>query len=86
MSSVLRVNGGVNLLGNDAWGIGLNVGYGSSGFTYGIGGYYNPWAWKSNPVYDPDAWNGDDVKSVLKRSENNCYTYAIDDPAERSVQ
>ena len=36
------VSAGINLIGNDQWGVGLNVGYGSDGWTYGIGGYYNP--------------------------------------------
>jgi len=70
------VSAGVNLFGNDSWGIGLNVGYGSSGFTFGVGGYYNPMAWKNNPVYDPDYWNDDgDIQW-----NNNCYSYALDDP------
>jgi hypothetical protein len=36
------VSGGINLLGNERGGIGLNVGYGSDGWTFGVGGYYNP--------------------------------------------
>jgi len=35
------VSAGIGI-GNDASGIGLNVGYGSGGWTYGIGGYFNP--------------------------------------------
>ena len=38
------VGGGINLFGskNGTWGMGINVGYGSDGWTYGAGGYYNP--------------------------------------------
>jgi RHS repeat-associated protein len=61
--------------GNDARGIGLNIGYGSSGFTYGMGGYYNSRAWESNPVYEPEAWN--DNGEI--QTTNNCYSYALDD-------
>ena len=84
------VNAGVNIFGNDSWGIGLNVGYGSSGFTYGVGGYYNPMAWKDNPNYEPDKWNDggniiyDESGKIVGfdptiQLTNNCYTYALDD-------
>ena len=69
------VSAGINLLGNDAWELGLNVGYGSGGWDYGIGGYYNPYAWKDNPAYEPDEWNDD--PNIL--TTNNCYSYALDD-------
>ena len=38
------VSSGANLFksNNDAWGMGINIGYGSGGWTYGIGGHYNP--------------------------------------------
>lgn len=62
--------------GNDARGIGFNIGYGSSGFTYGMGGYYNSRAWDSNPTYDPDLWNDDGNI----QNNNNCYSYALNDP------
>jgi hypothetical protein len=67
--------------GNDARGIGFNVGYGSSGFTYGMGGYYNSRAWDSNPVYAPNEWN--DLTTYSEgdiQYSNNCYSYALDDP------
>jgi len=62
--------------GNDARGIGFNIGYGSSGWTYGMGGYYNSHAWDSNPEYNPEQWNYD--CSILEN--NNCYSYGIDKP------
>lgn len=68
------ISAGINLFGNDEWGLGLNVGYGSGGLDFGIGGYYNPNAWKDNPVYDPDEWN-----EANKIDYNNCYSYALDD-------
>jgi RHS repeat-associated protein len=70
------VNGGINLGGNDAWGLGLTVGYGSNGLNLGLGGYYNPWAWQSNPDYDSNAW--DDGGAI--QNGNNCYSYALDNP------
>ena len=79
------VSAGVGI-GNDASGIGFNVGYGSGGWTYGIGGYYNSHAWDSNPVYAPAQWNDglnlDENGNVIfntKQSMNNCYSYALDD-------
>jgi len=68
------VSAGVGI-GNDASGIGFNVGYGSGGWTYGIGGYYNSKAWESNPVYAPEEWN--DNGEIQKT--NNCYSYALDE-------
>jgi RHS repeat-associated protein len=68
------VSAGVGI-GNDASGIGFNVGYGSGGLIYGIGGYYNSKAWESNPVYAPDEWN--DNGEIQKT--NNCYSYALDE-------
>jgi RHS repeat-associated protein len=62
-------------IGNDASGIGFNVGYGSGGWSYGIGGYYNSKAWESNPVYAPDEWNDNGVI----QNTNNCYSYALDE-------
>ena len=54
----------------------MYVGYGSGGWSYGLGGYYNPHAWDSNLVYAPDEWNDNgDIQN-----SNNCYSYAIDDP------
>jgi hypothetical protein len=84
------VSAGINLFGNDAWGLGLNVGYGSGGWDFGIGGYYNPYAWKDNPVYAPDEWNdGGNVYydangnivayDPTMQLTNNCYSYALDD-------
>ena len=64
------ISAGVGI-GNDASGIGFNVGYGSSGWTYGMGGYYNSHAWDSNPVYAPDEWN-DGLNRIT--SYNVCYT------------
>jgi len=61
--------------GNDARGIGFNVGYGSNGFTYGMGGFYNSHAWDSNPYYVPSEWN--DYDEII--NNNNCYSYALDD-------
>ena len=79
------VSAGVGI-GNDASGIGFNVGYGSGGWTYGIGGYYNSKAWESNPVYALDEWNDglnfDDDGNVIfntEQSMNNCYSYALDE-------
>ncbi len=68
------VSAGVGV-GNDASGIGFNVGYGSGGWSYGIGGYYNSKAWESSPVYVPDEWNDNGVIQTT----NNCYSYALDD-------
>ncbi len=62
--------------GNDEKGIGFNVGYGSSGWSYGLGGYYNSRAWEDNPTYEPEQWN-DNADTQLN---NNCYSYALDDP------
>jgi len=84
------VSAGVNLIGNDQWGVGLNVGYGSDGWTYGLGGYYNPYAWRDNPAYEPDKWNDggelyyDEYGNIVgfdptKQLTNNCYSYASDD-------
>ena len=84
------ISAGINLFGNDAWGVGLNVGYGSGGWTYGLGGYYDSKAWKDNPVYEPDKWNdGGDVYydeyghivdyDPTTQLTNNCYSYALDD-------
>ena len=83
------INVGINLLGNDAFGLGLNVGYGSGGWSYGLGGYYNPYAWNDNPVFEPEEWNDggnlyidDDVivgYDNTKQLTNNCYSYALDD-------
>lgn len=61
--------------GNDGSGIGLNIGYGSDGVTYGLGGYVNPHAWDSNPVYSPESINNDPRASAT----NNCYTYACNE-------
>jgi len=36
-------------ISNQQGGLGVNVGYGSNGFTYGIGGYYNAPIYNSNP-------------------------------------
>ncbi len=72
------VSAGVGF-GNDGRGIGFNIGYGSSGFTYGMGGYYNSHAWDDNPEYNSELWNYDGCdESVIEN--NNCYSYAIDDP------
>ena len=84
------VSTGINLFGSDAWRLGLNVGYGSGGWDFGIGGYYNPYAWKDNPVYEPDKWNDggelyyDEYGNIVsfdptKQLTNNCYSYALDD-------
>jgi RHS repeat-associated protein len=69
------INAGVGF-GNDARGIGFNIGYGSTGFTYGMGGYHNSKAWDSNPDYEPASWN--DNGQI--QNSNNCYSYALDDP------
>ena len=79
------VSAGVGI-GKDASGIGFNVGYGSGGWTYGIGGHYNSKAWESNPVYAPDEWNdginydanGNIIPNTIQ-STNNCYSYALDE-------
>lgn len=55
-------------------GMGINASYGSSGWSCGIGGYFDNHAWDSNPVYDPDKWNEKDIIDY-----NNCYSYALDD-------
>ena len=68
------VSAGINLFGTEAFGLGLNVGYGSGGWDFGLGGYYNPYAWRDNPTYEPDKWNEAD-----KVDYNNCYSYALDD-------
>ncbi len=62
--------------GNDKTGLGFNIAYGSGGFSYGIGGYYNPGAWKNNPEYEPSKWND----SGEIQYSNNCYSYACNDP------
>lgn len=68
-----NVNAGVNIIGTDEEGLGLNVGYGSNGWNYGIGGYLNPNAWDDNPEYEPEIWN--DERAI---EYNNCYSYALD--------
>lgn len=65
---------GINIFGDDKFGLGLNVGYGSGGFDFGIGGYYNSKAWEDNPTYEPEEWNKEGVVEY-----NNCYSYALDD-------
>jgi hypothetical protein len=70
------VSAGFNLFGTDAWGLGLNIGYGSGGWDFGLGGYYNPWLEYYRPNYEPEKWN-DDGNTQLN---NNCYSYALDDP------
>ena len=65
---------GVNLGGNDAWGAGLSIGYGSDGLSYGMGGYHNPWAWQDNPTYEPETWND----GGYCQETNNCYTFMQD--------
>ncbi len=62
--------------GNDAAGASIGVNYGSDGWSVGIGGYYNSHAWDSNPVYEPELWN--ESEDILLN--NNCYSYALDDP------
>ena len=62
-------------------GMGINVSYGSGGWSVGIGGYYDSKAWDSNPVYDP-TWNAQDPLTNEKRMYNNCYTYACEIPVE----
>ena len=70
------VSVGINApIGNDAYGIGLGISYGSGGWSWNLGGYYNPWAWQDNPTYEPDKWNDNGDKQLT----NNCYTYALDD-------
>ena len=69
-----NVNAGVNIIGTDEEGLGLNVGYGSNGWNFGIGGFLNPNAWDDNPEYEPDKWNNDKVLC-----DNNCYSYALDE-------
>ena len=59
--------------GDAECGIGLNASYGSCGWSFGIGGYYNRHAWDDNPEYNPDEWNKEANKYT-----NNCYTYALD--------
>ena len=59
--------------GNAENGLGLNVSYGSSGWSLGLGGYYDWHAWDDNPLFDPDIWNEMDI-----RVKNNCYSYALD--------
>ena len=68
-----NVNAGVNLIGTDEEGLGLNVGYGSDGWNFGLGGYFDSNAWDDNPEYEPDKWNDDNI-----RPNNNCYSYALD--------
>lgn len=68
------VSAGVGI-GNDESGLGFNVGYGSGGWTYGVGGYYNSKAWENNPAYASDEWN--DNGKIQKT--NNCYSYALDE-------
>jgi len=70
------INVGVNLFGTDVVGMGMNIGYGSRGWTLGFGGYYNPLVDYWSPVYEPEKWN-DNGEIQLK---NNCYSYMLDDP------
>ena len=76
------VNAGINVFGCDTGGVGLSIGYGSDGWTYGLGGFINPYAWRDNPVYEPERWNDD----VLDKLENNCYNYALDDLKDSFTQ
>jgi hypothetical protein len=70
-----NVSAGVNLFGNDQHGVGLNIGYGSGGWTFGIGGYYDSHALDGYPIYNPEEWNNDE--HIL--SMTNCYIYALND-------
>lgn len=62
--------------GNDERGGANSVGFGSDGWDFSIGGYYNSKAWESNPEYDPWIWDD----NVEIKYQNNCYSYALDDP------
>lgn len=62
--------------GDDQFGWGATVSYGSNGLSWGIGGYYYDNAWESNPEYDPDFWN----EELDKNIPNNCYSYMLDEP------
>ncbi len=69
-------NAGVGIgLGNDELGLGLNVSYGTDGWSYGVGGYHNPNAWDANPDYEPHIWN---IEQKIQFT-NNCYSYVLDD-------
>jgi len=74
LSNGWGVSAGIGI-GNDASGLGLYGGYGSGGWTYGLGGYYNSKAWDSNPEYNPEMYYNCETEA-----SNNCYSYAIDDP------
>lgn len=67
-----NVSGGVGF-GDAESGVGLNASYGSVGWSFGIGGYYDWHAWDDNPVYEPEKWGVDGNNRT-----NNCYTYALD--------
>ena len=60
--------------GDDDSGLGFNIGYGSGGFTYGMGGYYYRDAWDSNQTYDPAAWEDSGQLTC-----NNCWAYVRDE-------
>lgn len=71
------LNWGVNVgvgFGNDEYGSALSIGYGSGGWSFGIGGYYNSKAWEANPSYEPEKWN-EEYNCVT----NNCYSYALNE-------
>ena len=67
-----NVSAGVGF-GDAETGIGQYASYGSCGWSFGIGGYYDRHAWDDNPEYNPDEWN-----EISKKNTNNCYTYALD--------
>ena len=63
--------------GNDAIGVSILTNYSSKyGWSLGCSGYYNPHGWDSNPRYEPEKWND----GGFVQENNNCYSYALNDP------
>jgi hypothetical protein len=69
-------------IGNDASGIGFNIGYGSGGWTYGMGGYINPErpeVYKSDVSSNYGTQNGECVLRCLEEFSNSydmgCHDY-----------
>lgn len=73
------VSGGVGI-GNDVTGIGLYVGYGSGGWTYGVGGFYNPASPQRPKVYTSpigDNWGEQNGECVLRCLEEFSNSYDL---------
>ena len=71
------ISGGINLGGNDAWGMGLTIGYGSDGFNYGVGGYFNPKAIKTTLIKEYNL-DGASPNALQQRDGYDCLICAVE--------